>query len=293
MSGNNNGTQVTFCGLGMMGSVLANKLAATNCQLTLWNRTAIKFDLMSMDGARFEADLCVATQDADLIIICVTDGAASQELVEIIAQTINMPNKSLLVLSTTTYAQAKALSDTVSRRGGEYLSGSVLGYPANVADGDCTIVTSGSRSAFDKHEVLLRHLGGRIEFLSENCGANCIFDRAVYAAHYGAVVAFIAGATMAKTAGLDMDLYTREATSGQLDFALYADQIKNENYLTDEATLAIEADAYADVPNIMQDLDLDSALARETVGLFDRALQQGYDELSIAALARVFRGSNS
>lgn len=289
----NSHKSVTLCGLGMMGKTLARRLASMDCRLVLWNRNANKADSLAVGGVRIEPDLCAATRDADLIIICVTDGSASHDLVEIIVQSVDVSAKAFLVLSTTTVAQAKALGDQIDKAGGRYLGGSILGYPANVAEGDCTIVAAGNRRVFDEFEALLEELGGRVEFLSANAGANCIFDRAVYAAHYGAVVAFIAGASIAKAANLDLGLYTREATAGQLDFALYSDQIESENYTTDEATLAIEADAYADVPDIMKNLNLDPGLAKETVKLFNRGLQSGHAELSIAALANVFRGRDS
>lgn len=273
-----------------MGTALAQRLLAADYALTVWNRTPGKAVPISKAGAHFEPDILQAIEASELIIVCVTDGAASRNVLlsrEDVVQAL--AGRTVAVLSTMSASESKSLVGVILAKNADCICGTILGYPSNVSDGDCTIAFSGSRVAFDRYQCLFEVMGGRTDFLSEDPAAAAIFDRAVFAAHYGAVVSFIQGAAMAKAAGLRMPLFVREATAGQLDFDYYAGQIVSGDYAANEATINIEAAAYADVPDTMRQLDLDAELAEAVNSAFQRALNLGYGHEGIAALSKVFR----
>ena len=284
-----NDVQISFIGLGPMGKALARRLLEAGRKITVANRSPEKADPFERLGASV-ATPSAAVSSAELVIVCVADEPASRGiLLQHELSTQPLAGKTIVVLSTMDEQQASALATDVSAAGGEFLCGSILGYPTNVVESDCTVVFSGSRQAFDCYQPLFESLGGRADFLSVEPGAVTIFDRAVFAAHYGAVIAFIQGATMACAAGVPMPLYVREATAGQLDFNYYADQILRADYAPDEASIDTEADAYSGVPETLRQLHLNPDLADAVKAVFDQARAMGLGQNSVAALSEVFR----
>ncbi len=178
-----------------MGEALVRRLLAADYSLTVHNRTPGKAATLTEFGAQHEAGIVQAIKASELIIVCVTDEAASREV----------------LLASSEAADALA--------------------------GRTVVVLS----------------------------------------------------TMASEAGFPMALFVREATSGQLDFDYYAEQILSGDFAADEATIDLEAAAYAGVPGIMQQLGLNTGLAKATNAIFEQAQALGDGQDELAALSEVFR----
>lgn len=284
-----NNDTITFIGLGTMGMALVERQLAAGARLVVWNRSADRAGLAIELGARFEPDAASAVGASGLVVVCVTDAAATREVLldqDDVAQALT--GRHVVTLTSMSTTDARALAKEINSQNGDCLCGMINGYPSNVNEGDCTIALSGSKVTFDSYRPVLESLGGRAAFVAEDPAAAARFSQAVFAAHYGNVVAFMQGAAMIKAAGFDLSLYASEAHAGQLDLADYAEQIATGEFPADEATLDIEAAAYADVPDGMRELGLETALADALHGTFQRALNLGYGHEGIAALTKVF-----
>src|SRR5258707_14263679 len=71
---------VTVIGTGTMGSALARALLAAGHPVTAWNRTPGRAGPLASAGANIAADTAVAVQANDLVLMCVSDQAAADEL---------------------------------------------------------------------------------------------------------------------------------------------------------------------------------------------------------------------
>jgi 3-hydroxyisobutyrate dehydrogenase-like beta-hydroxyacid dehydrogenase len=70
-------TRVGIIGLGNMGRALADALLASGFQVTVWNRTAGKADLLEQAGASVAASPAEAAERSDVLVVCLLDHAAT------------------------------------------------------------------------------------------------------------------------------------------------------------------------------------------------------------------------
>lgn len=70
---------VTFLGLGIMGSRMATNLLNSGQQITIWNRTAAAADIPELAGATKVTDLAEAVREADVVYSMLSTPAAVAE----------------------------------------------------------------------------------------------------------------------------------------------------------------------------------------------------------------------
>lgn len=80
--------KIAFLGLGSMGLPMARRLLAAGYELTVWNRTAAKADLVAQDGARVALTPAEAVRDADVVVTMLADPLAVHAVVDAIASSL-------------------------------------------------------------------------------------------------------------------------------------------------------------------------------------------------------------
>ncbi|MEM7223756.1 MAG: NAD(P)-binding domain-containing protein [Pseudomonadota bacterium] len=73
--------KIGHIGLGMMGSALAEPILAKGFSLTLWNRTAAKAAPLVAQGATLASSAAEAARQADVLVVCLLDHAATRAAV--------------------------------------------------------------------------------------------------------------------------------------------------------------------------------------------------------------------
>ncbi len=71
---------VTFIGMGVMGSAMANNLLNNDVKLTIWNRTKEKAEPLINKGAVYKGSAHEAVEDADIVFSMLTDPEAVEEV---------------------------------------------------------------------------------------------------------------------------------------------------------------------------------------------------------------------
>ncbi|MBB5890292.1 3-hydroxyisobutyrate dehydrogenase [Kutzneria kofuensis] len=74
--------KIAFLGLGSMGLPMARRLLAAGYELTVWNRTAAKADLLASDGAKVASTPAEAVRDADVVVTMLADPDAVHAVVD-------------------------------------------------------------------------------------------------------------------------------------------------------------------------------------------------------------------
>ena len=64
---------VGFVGLGIMGTGMVRNLLAAGHEVTVWNRTASKAELMEAEGARLAVSPAEMAATHDIVMVCVSD----------------------------------------------------------------------------------------------------------------------------------------------------------------------------------------------------------------------------
>jgi 3-hydroxyisobutyrate dehydrogenase-like beta-hydroxyacid dehydrogenase len=136
-------------GLGNMGNALAGALLAHGFRVAVWNRTGSKAAPLVEKGAMLAGSAAEAAEMSDVTVVCVAEHAVIAAVVQTneVAQAIR--GKALLQLGVVTAEQAAETADWAGRHDVDYLEGSILGVPDNVADGTATLVCSGPTQQFE------------------------------------------------------------------------------------------------------------------------------------------------
>ena len=77
--------KIAFLGLGSMGLAMARRLLTAGYELTVWNRTAAKAELLASDGAKVAATPAEAVRDADVVVTMLADPDAVHTVVDAMA----------------------------------------------------------------------------------------------------------------------------------------------------------------------------------------------------------------
>ena len=155
-----------FAGLGIMGQRMAANLLRGGHSVTVYNRTADRPGVRSLveAGARVAATPAEVATGAEIVGLCVTDGAAVAELLHGPHGILGALRPGQLVAdhSTIAPAQARALAKATAETGGEFLDAPVTGGDRGAAEGTLTIMVGGSAAGFTSLQPYLRCVGKTI-----------------------------------------------------------------------------------------------------------------------------------
>ena len=189
---------VSVIGLGDMGAALATELCERGCRVTVWNRDARKSRQLVEKGARQATSVADALISSPSTIVCVSDHAATMEILSTAEATAALAGRTLLQFSTTTSAESIVLSDRSHRAGATYLCGQILAYPDDIRQARANIVVSGSKDVYAQHLDMLGTLAGSVKYVGEHAGAAPAFARAHDSFVVGSYLAFLQGAAFAR-----------------------------------------------------------------------------------------------
>src|SRR3981081_2092567 len=72
---------ISYLGLGTMGGGMASNLLKAGYKLTVWNRSAEKCKAVARKGARIAESPADAVRDVDLVMYCLSNDQAVEEIV--------------------------------------------------------------------------------------------------------------------------------------------------------------------------------------------------------------------
>ena len=151
-------TAVAVLGLGAMGRAIAARLLGAGHQLSVWNRTPGRDEVVAAGGRRAgtPAD---AVRGAEVVITMVTDGRALEEVLfgsDGAASTISS-DATLIDMSTVGPTSIASVAERLAPV--PTLDAPVLGSVPSVQSGTLVIFVGGDREVFDRHSDLLSLLG--------------------------------------------------------------------------------------------------------------------------------------
>lgn len=280
--------RVAVLGLGNMGSALAEALLTAGHEVFVWNRTAAKAEPLMAAGAAAAGTAAEAAAVADVVILCVTNHEASAALLRCNAVTRAWHGKLLVQLSTVTAEESRDLGGWAEAHGIGYLDGSILGYPDHIRREGCTVVYSGPGRDFETNKDVLAALGGNPQHVGDAVGGAVVFDKTIYAYHYGSILAFLHGAAICHAAGFPVELYVSEiVTHGPATKIRFGEMIAARCYDDPSCALEVDAAAYDHVVRLSEAYGVDGALAQTVARYFDRGIAAGHGQRETAALFEV------
>jgi len=167
-----------FVGLGVMGSLMAERLLERGHSLTGHNRTRSKAQSLIEKGMKFAETPRAVAEAADVIFSSVANSAALTSIAEgphgVLAGLSR--GKLFVDMSTVSVATSRAIAAKVREKGADMLDAPVSGSVATLKVGKLSLMVGGRRESFDRVKPLLEDFsdqptagqGQKVTYVGEN-----------------------------------------------------------------------------------------------------------------------------
>ncbi|MND17481.1 2-hydroxy-3-oxopropionate reductase [compost metagenome] len=281
-------SSVSVLGLGAMGGVLARTLLQSGHAVTIWNRSPERATTLVQEGASLVRSANEAIEASNLIIICMIDKAASEDVLSRLDPLLDMHGKTIVNMSTGTVDDVQRIASLVEHRNGFYIDAGIMCYPKDIGGQHTTILYSGNSDAYHSHEHILKRLAGNSKFLGSDPTACTPAYLALYAFYFGAFAAWLEGAVLASCAGISIQDF--KALSPIMSDMLVdgintaADRIAASNYSGEQASVDVHVAGQEVVLEALQGANAPHASTDAYLTYCRLAQAAGMGELDIASL---------
>lgn len=284
--------RVGVIGSGLMGSALARALAAAGHDVVVWNRTPSKAQAVGSGTVAVE-NLVEAVSGRELVIVSVSNYAASFELLSAKGVAQALAGKTLVQLTSGSPADARAALEWATAHGVDYLDAAILAYPSFVATDYATVFYAGSRSVFDRHLPALQAIAKNSIYVDEKIGAAATLDCAILEAYYGGSLAFMHAAAMCQAEGLDPKTFFAHKNSflGLISVTADAAQgmIERNDFSGDQCSLNTHVAAIEHIVRLSQDARMSARFPKELLDNYKRAVSAGWGGQELPAVFRTLK----
>lgn len=157
--------KIGFIGIGLMGSLMAERLLVKGYSLVIWNRTIEKTEKLKNKGANVAENPSAVISHSDLIITMLSDFTAVTSVLFSGKNSFN--GKTVLQMSTISPGESIILSERVKLLGGEYVEAPVLGGLAQIPEGKLLPMFGGTKEQFKKWKPFLENFAETITYMGE------------------------------------------------------------------------------------------------------------------------------
>jgi 3-hydroxyisobutyrate dehydrogenase-like beta-hydroxyacid dehydrogenase len=196
---------ISYLGLGTMGSGMASNLLKAGYKLTVWNRSAEKCEPFARKGARVADTPADAVRDTELVMYCLSNEEAVEEVVFGPRGILSGINEDQIAIDMSTVLPETSLreQEAYAKRGVDFLDVPVFGSKQESADAKLWIMAAGKKAVFEKVKPVLEHLGQTLHYFGENGNAAAmkLVGNLIVALELEALAE---GLVLAQKAGLDL-----------------------------------------------------------------------------------------
>ncbi|WP_299417815.1 NAD(P)-dependent oxidoreductase [uncultured Sulfitobacter sp.] len=181
--------KITLLGTGLMGAPMTRNLMSAGHQLTVWNRSADRAAPLVEAGANTAATAAEAIAGAEIIISMLSDGYATQALLDDDAFRAALPNGSVWIdMSSAKPEHARAQSALLGQHGVAHLDAPVSGGTKGAEDATLAIMVGGEAAVFDQMRDVLSAMGRPVRVGPSGAGQLCkLANQAIVAVTIAAV----------------------------------------------------------------------------------------------------------
>jgi 3-hydroxyisobutyrate dehydrogenase len=169
--------KVAIIGLGAMGYGMAQSLLRAGLSVTGYDLAPATLDKFSKDGGLVAQTPAAAAKDADIVVSVVVNAQQTEEILfgktGVVAA---MPVGSVVISAATMDpALAQKFAQRVEQAGKLYLDAPISGGAKRAAEGELTILASGSAPAFAKARTALDAMAAKLYELGDQAGQGAAF----------------------------------------------------------------------------------------------------------------------
>ncbi|WP_241976207.1 NAD(P)-dependent oxidoreductase [Cryobacterium algoricola] len=286
-------SDISFIGLGEMGSALAGRLLETGHSVRVWNRSPGAADALVASGATRAASIADALGVGTVISMLANDEAAeavfsAESLAGVPAGTLHINCATLSVDATDRLAERHALA------GVEYVAAPVLGRSNVAAAGKLNVIAAGTKSATARAQPWLDAIGKRTWVVGERPSTASLVKIGANYTLIHALQALAESLTLVEHGGVDgltfVEILTDAAFTGSV-YTGYGSLIARKAYSPPGFTVGLGLKDLSLAERAAADSGVVLSTAPVLRDMFERALADpDLAPLDWSAIAEITRG---
>ncbi|WP_337824661.1 NAD(P)-dependent oxidoreductase [Amycolatopsis sp. A1MSW2902] len=271
-------------GCGLMGSALARRFASGGLAVTAWNRTPARAEALASGGVRPAASVEEAAREARLAVVCMSDIDAARQALRSVR---GLAGSTVVNLSDGTSDDVADLERWLGEQGADLLDGATFCYPEQIGEPTAMLVFSGPSRTWEKHELILKLLGGRTRHISDDIrGAKALYLGSG-AFFVTALTGFVESTACLLRRGHALE-EIRDTTAYALELLRHATEevassIESGRHETDQATIHVFADGARKVLGEVESAGIESSVMAAVARKLDAAERAGLGHLGYSA----------
>ena len=201
-------TKIGLVGTGMLGEAVGLHLLKSGHSLTVYNRTKSKTTNLEKNGAVISDTPKHVAESSELVITCVKDADAVDEVLFAQDGIVAGNHDGLVVAEMSTINPSNAMQNSkrLSEEGINSLEIPVMGGPNVAIDGKLVLMASGDKNIFDKYKQVFDTIANKTFFLGKSGSAHSI-KIAMNLQISLLALALSEGITLTKKAGFDPEKF--------------------------------------------------------------------------------------
>ena len=249
---------------------------------------------MAAAGAARAASPAEAAEASPLVVMCVTDYPAADEVLAAPGVLAALAGRDFVQLTNGTEDQVRGQFARVRAAGGRMLAGGILGYPRHIGRPETVIMYAGDAAAFEGHAATLADLAGAQRYYGEDPGPPNAVYVAAFGFYFAALAGFLEAAALAESRGVPPGEFAA-AMPGMSALLLdhiddAARRIGEDDFAGDQATVDVHLVGSARRRRTLEDAGLGSLMTGAFVEYCRLAVDAGEGGEDIAALFKRMRG---
>ena len=277
-----------FIGLGRMGLPMSYRLLQAGFDLTVHNRSQPKVREIAEAGAHAAASAAQVAIEADVVLACLPDVAASEAVFlgddGIIANA--RPGQILIDTSTVGIATSKACAAAAEAKGASFLDAPISGGTERAVDGSLTIMAGGPRDAYDTALPVFQAMGETVRYIGPTGSGTVakLVNQLLVGIHsVAAAEAMMLGAK----AGADPAMIFEVANSGwgqSFMLGRNAPVMLDRDFDGVRTQIKVFLKDMGLIQELVKDLDVPSPGADLAYQMINQAVEQGLGDMDIGAI---------
>jgi 3-hydroxyisobutyrate dehydrogenase-like beta-hydroxyacid dehydrogenase len=284
-------SEVSVIGLGNMGLALARVLQENGRAVAVWNRSPEKAAPLVEMGAVLAPSAAAAITASPIIIVCVTNYAAANQILDEVAT--KLAGKLLVQLTTGTPQDARTGEAWAHEHEVEYLDCAITGSPESIGTPSAHILVSGREVVFQKAEPILRVLASNLDYKGESIGLASAWDMVLIMRYYGMFLSLFHSVQICQAEGIPLEQYIAFLGEQGKNYEKWlCENIQSGNYQETSAPLELWAGGIQNIAQHAQDSHLHAEFPLLAARLFQKAMAAGYGREEVSALFKVLQQSS-
>jgi 3-hydroxyisobutyrate dehydrogenase-like beta-hydroxyacid dehydrogenase len=163
-------TKIAYLGMGTMGRGMAANLIKAGHDVTVWNRSPERCAELVAKGAKQAATPAEAANGAEVIMYCLSDDAAVEDLVWGTGKLLDAVQPGQIVVDMTTLhpSLSRKEAEAHKAKGAKFLDAPVFGSKNEAANGGLWIVVGGDKDLYECVKPILESLSETTHYMGEN-----------------------------------------------------------------------------------------------------------------------------